>query len=58
MKDKITPINNVTIPIINKIPDIARGKILFIKGECGLERAPELSGSSESITTALIIREP
>jgi len=46
------------IPIINKIPDIAKGKILFIKGEFVLERAPELSGSSESITTTLIILEP
>ena len=54
----ITPINNVIIPRIIKMPEIAKGKILFIKGEFGLERAPELSGSSDSITTTLIILEP
>jgi hypothetical protein len=34
------------IPRIIKIPEIARGMILFIKDEFGLDSASELSGSS------------
>ena len=54
----VVPSSVTIIPTINKIPEIANGISVDIKGESGFDNASELSGSSTNIIMTLIGLSP